>query len=144
MINLLLSFALQSAPMPTTVVDMEVGIYRYKAEIASVYDGDTVRADIDLGLSIWRKNTALRLFGIDAPEMRGEEKVKGKASRDFLRGTLDGAEIVIETIEDKKGKYGRWLARIWVKGRGVWCAEGLWCNVNEYLVRKGHAVEKSY
>lgn len=143
-INLLLILALQSAPFPSVVTDMEVGLYRYKAEVHSVYDGDTVRMDIDLGMETWRKNVPLRLYGINAPEMRGAEKEQGKSSRDFLRSTLAGAEIVIETINDKKGKYGRRLVSIWVKGRGFWCARDYWCNVNKYLVHKGHAEFRDY
>ena len=30
-------------------------MYEYKAVIVSVYDGDTVTADIDLGFEVWLK-----------------------------------------------------------------------------------------
>ena len=32
---------------------MELTLYHYKATVVSVYDGDTIRADIDLGMNIW-------------------------------------------------------------------------------------------
>lgn len=32
---------------------MELTLYHYKANIVLVYDGDTIRADIDLGMNIW-------------------------------------------------------------------------------------------
>ena len=57
----------------------------------------------------------LRLHRINASELRGKERPKGILSRDFLREKIDGKEITIETIKDKKGKYGRYLAEIWWK-----------------------------
>ena len=114
--------------------DMTKSLYTYRAKIVSVYDGDTVRADIDLGLSIWARNEKMRLFGIDTPELRGgtpESKRKGYAARDFLRSKVLGKTVIIKTIRDKKGKYGRYLAEIFIDG----------VNINELLIEKGHAVE---
>ncbi len=71
---------------------MEGQLYYYKAKIISVYDGDTVRVDIDLGLSTWIKNEKLRLARINAPELRGDEREAGMAARDFLR------EYVLEQV----------------------------------------------
>ena len=82
-----------------------------------------------------------RLFGINDPELRGEQRPQGLRSRDALRAKLPvGTEIVIETIKDKagrgdkKGKFGRYLGIVWVKG----------VNINKWLVRKGYAEEKEY
>lgn len=87
----------------------------YDAIVKSVYDGDTIRIDIDMGFSIWRLNEPIRLYGIDAPEIRGEERPQGIIVRDWLRARLPvGSQIIIETIKDRKGKYGRYLARIYV------------------------------
>ena len=107
----------------------QCGFYQYKAIITDVYDGDTVTADIDLGFDIWRRNERLRLFGIDAPEVRGEEREQGLLARDALRERLVGREVTICTIKDKTGKYGRYLVRIFDKGRLI----------NLWLVRVGHA-----
>ena len=46
-------------------------LYTYRAKIISVYDGDTVTADIDLGLSIWARAEKMWRYGIDTPEIRG-------------------------------------------------------------------------
>ncbi len=46
-------------------------MYEYQARIISVYDGDTVNADIDLGLETHRL-IKIRLYGINAPEMTGD------------------------------------------------------------------------
>ena len=45
--------------------------------IISVYDGDTFRVDIDELSDIVGKNIAIRILGIDTPEIRGQcEKEK--------------------------------------------------------------------
>ena len=51
---------------------MITNLYFYKANVTSVYDGDTITADIDLGLGVFIKKQKLRLSRIDAPELRGE------------------------------------------------------------------------
>ena len=87
--------------------------YRYKAIITDVFDGDTITADIDLGFDVWIRGTKIRLYGIDAPEMKGASKEDGKISRDWLRSqVLESEEITIRTIKDKREKYGRMLGII--------------------------------
>jgi micrococcal nuclease len=108
-------------------------LYHYKALITAAYDGDTVTAEIDLGLKIAIKGEKLRLHRINAPEMRGDEKLAGKASRDYLRSRILGKEVILETIKDKQGKYGRYLAEIWLE------EDGAIVNINDELVAKGFA-----
>lgn len=84
--------------------------YAYQATVVSVYDGDTITADVDLGFNVWLKGETFRLYGINAPEVRGSERPLGLLTRDWLRSRIDGRQITIKTIADKKGKYGRWLA----------------------------------
>ena len=55
----------------------------------------------------------VRLFGIDTPEIRGEEKVQGKISRDWLIDLVMGKEIKLVTERDRNGKYGRLLGTIY-------------------------------
>ena len=115
------------------------GLYRYSANVTSVYDADTCTVDIDLGLGIWLRKQKLRFFGINAPEMRGPEKAKGKVSRDFCRQLIDKKRIIIQTLGDGKGKYGRLLAILWLEYQ-----EGEWLNVNDLLVARGYAIAKVY
>ncbi len=110
-------------------------VYRCRIERPEdVYDGDTVTVVIDLGFNIDFGELTLRLHGIDAPEMRGPEKIEGRKSRDWLRERLAGREFIVQTIRDRKGKYGRYLAIIWVDG----------VNVNEEMVQLGLAEKKDY
>jgi len=120
------------------LISKNAELYHYTAQVQSVYDGDTCRVDIDLGLGIWIRNEKLRLVRINAPEMTGSDKALGLASRAFLRGLIDGREILIETVKDRRGKYGRYLAEIWIG------QEGVWSNVNDALVAAGHAVYQDY
>ena len=72
-------------------------MFHYTAQVQSVYDGDTCRVDIDLGLGSWIRNEKLRLLRINALEMTGPEKALGAAARDFLRGPFDGQEVMEAT-----------------------------------------------
>jgi micrococcal nuclease len=49
---------------------MEHKLYHYKARVVDVYDGDTCTVDIDLGLSTWIHGEKLRLYRINAPEVK--------------------------------------------------------------------------
>ena len=119
------------------------GFYRYNAKVVRVYDGDTIWADIDLGFYTWRMNEKLRLIGIDAPELKGRkfrevtaaEKKRAIISRDKLRGLIGGRDVVICTIKDKhghdkQGKYGRYLARVFLGD----------LDVNNWMLTHGYAV----
>lgn len=86
--------------------------YYYKAHVTSVYDGDTITVDIDLGFGIVFRKQKIRLYGIDTPEVRGPEKEEGKKVRDLVRSLILDKDIEIQTFRDSKGKYGRWLGTI--------------------------------
>ncbi len=118
---------------------MEHTLYHYQAIVTSVYDGDTCTVDIDLGLHSWIRGEKLRLHRINAPELRGIERPKGILSRDFLKSKIEGKEITIETIKDKKGKYGRYLAEIWLEEK-----KGKFININDLLVTEGFAKYQKY
>jgi len=113
---------------------MQISLFCYRAKITSVYDGDTCTADIDLGLSTWVHGEKLRLYRINTPELRGPEREQGIIARDFVRNLILGKEVIVQTIVDKKGKFGRYLAEIWVVAD-----EGRWINVNDHLIEKGYA-----
>lgn len=87
-------------------------MYEYVAKVTDVYDGDTITVDIDLGLGVWVHGEKIRLLGIDAPEVRGVTRPEGLKSRDWLRQLILGREVVLRTIKDRKGKYGRYLADV--------------------------------
>jgi micrococcal nuclease len=106
-------------------------MYEYRAIVRSVYDGDGIRADIDCGFNVLIKNERFRLYGINAPELRGETLIEARKSRDWLLQQIPiGTEIIVKTLKDKKEKYGRYLAIIYLNGR----------NLNEEMIANGLAV----
>ena len=69
----------------------------------------------DLGLESWLHGQKLRLYGINTPEVRGASRPAGLTARDFLRQLIDGKEVYLKTYRDRRGKYGRYLATVWLK-----------------------------
>jgi len=115
----------------------ESNLYFYNAVVVDVYDGDTITLDIDLGFNMWMKNERIRLNGINSPEIRTkniEEKKAGYKARDYFRSLILNKNILIKTIKDKKGKYGRYLGEIFLKG----------LNINDKMVQQGYAKYKTY
>jgi micrococcal nuclease len=121
-------------------------IYIYKAELIRVVDGDTVELMIDLGFSQFTRQT-MRLYGIDAPEMRTKE---GKAAKAWLEDALMPLEaIYVQTIQlstkAKRDKYGRFLAVLYdelprlipVMREPIHSA-----SINARMVVEGHAKER--
>lgn len=103
-------------------------MYNYRAYIKDVYDGDTVTAVVDLGFLHYQE-MKLRLYGIDTPELRGEEREQGIIVRDIVREMILGKDVEIHTFKDKQGKYGRYLATIIIDD----------LDLNQWLVDNGHA-----
>lgn len=102
--------------------------YVYKAYIKEVYDGDTCTAIVDLGMRV-SMEIKIRLYGINAPEIRGSEKGQGVRSREYLRNLILGKTVIIATRKDKTEKYGRWLAEIFLDDM----------NINQTMVEDGYA-----
>ena len=138
--------------------------YVFPARIESIYDADTITVWVDLGFGIQFQGQKLRLYGINAYEvsLRGgttvEEKAKGIEARDKLREMLpEDSEVLVETFKDSKGKYGRYLAKVYMNEKvGVkYLTEGwspkiikfggqTWYEINQWLVESGYAVYKEY
>ena len=114
---------------------IEEKMYTYKAFVVSVYDGDTIRVDWDLGAGIMLQNEPLRLSGIDTPEVRGKERPEGLISKDFVVSMILKRDIIIQTEKDTKGSFGRYLATIWYQKRG----EENYTNLNKELLELGLA-----
>jgi len=117
--------------------------YTYEIEVVSVYDADTIRANVNLGFGNWMKGLngkgqSFRLARIDAPEVRGSEKIEGKESRDRLRELIEGKYCRIESIKSKTDKYGRYVIELYASDYGNWF------NVNDWLVENKLALYADY
>lgn len=119
---------------------VEKCLYHYKAEVLSIYDADTITVRIDQGFTDTTEKI-LRLARIDAWELRLEEREDGLKARDWLRSVIPpGTNITVKTIEDKTGKYGRYLADIYTYNKEL----DKFINLNDELVARGHAIYKEY
>lgn len=108
-------------------------LYNYRAKCIRVIDGDSIIADVDCGFDTYRRER-FRLLGIDTPETYGvkkdsEEYKAGKIATEFVTNLILNKEIVIQTVKDKKGKYGRYLATVFIDD----------VNLNETLIKEGLA-----
>ena len=112
--------------------------WKFPLRSCRVYDADTLmEMTLDLGFGVSIVATG-RLLGINAPEVRGKDRLRGIVAREWLQARMDIAErVMIETQptdEKQQGKYGRWLVTIWADDE----------NLNEALVRHGHAQKADY
>lgn len=103
--------------------------YKYHAYVTHVYDGDSITVDIDLGFKVKLSGVKLRLAGIDTPEIRGDEREQGLISKAAVEQRILHKEVIIKTDKDKTGKYGRYIATVYIDG----------LNLNEWLLNEGLA-----
>lgn len=90
--------------------------FLYRCKIIRVVDGDTVDVAVDLGFDI-KLTARFRMLGINAPEKNTEA---GKASAARLAELLPvGSDVVVQTIKDKREKYGRYLGTFIVDKRDI-------------------------
>lgn len=106
-------------------------MYDYKAKAIRVIDGDTAVLEIDFGMRI-KHTSSFRLVGINTPELRGVDRLKGLEARDKLSELIMGSDNLIAHIH-KHGKY-RWLVELFV---GDMC-------INDELVNLDLAKEVTY
>ena len=108
-------------------------MYRYRAQLLRVVDGDTADVMIDLGFNVWTKKR-LRFMGVDTWEKRTrnlEEKAKGIAASEFTQKYLERNDGKFTIQSHGVGKYGRVLAEIFIDGEET--------SLNKLLIENGHA-----
>ena len=114
----------------------QVKKHGYSCKLVRVVDGDTCDAMIDLGFNVWVKER-IRFYGVDTWESRTrnlEEKKKGLAAKAYVKDLLENSDDgKFSIISHGKGKYGRVLGELFVKGYVV--------SVNQLLIENGHAYE---
>lgn len=117
-------------------------MWNYNAELVRVVDGDTVylklSKEYDFGFKIKEVKTyegSFRLIGIDTPELRGKnaDKIKGRAASERLYELLTTCDKITATTF-KPDSFGRWLVELFIHENDNIV------NINELLVKEGHAV----
>jgi micrococcal nuclease len=116
-------------------------MYKYKAKIIKVIDGDTVDAMVDLGFDTWVKKR-VRLSGLDAYETRTRDKVekeKGLAAKARVSEVLKANNNEVTLISLGVGKYGRCIGEIHVAKSYIRSPKYHGKSLNKMLIKEGHA-----
>ena len=93
-----------------------------QAKITRVKDGDTVSVEIEMGLDVVKRDV-VRLAGISVKDKTEADKL----ATDFLKATILGKTVRMDTEKDKREKYGRLLGTIWLGTT----------NINAMLIERG-------
>jgi micrococcal nuclease len=118
-------------------------MYKYKAKLVRVIDGDTLDAMIDLGFNTWVKKR-IRLSSINAFETRTrnkEIKRKGLAAKARVVEILEQNNNEFLLISHGLGKYGRCLGELHIEKNYIKSEKYEGKIINELLVEEGHAVK---
>jgi len=115
------------------------------------YSGIYVRRTVDGDTLVLSDNERVRLIGIDTPEVHESEKLYrdsrrsgqdirtiqalGQRSWDFTRSLVEGKPVRLEFDVEKRDKYGRLLAYVYLE-------DGQF--VNAEIVRQGYASLMTY
>jgi len=79
--------------------------YRYGALVTAIYDADTIICDIDVFDHMWKKDEIIRLYGINAQEIK-RSKAKGIDAADVQDG-YDQRDELIEALGLDPDNYPR-------------------------------------
>ena len=93
-------------------------LFAFSGKVVSIHDGDTITILQD------KQQIKVRLFGIDAPELK---QPYGKKSKQFLANLIAGE--VVEVDESGKDRYKRTIGTIYVNGT----------DINAQMVENGYA-----
>lgn len=87
------------------------------ARVLSVADGDTIHVSLN------GKNERVRMIGVNTPEIAHpelgiKEQPYGQAAKNYTSKALQGRKVFLEFDVEKRDKYGRLLAYIWLEKPG--------------------------
>ena len=110
----------------------EIVIIGIPASVASVYDGDTFKANLNIAgcPEVLCDNMPVRIKGIDTPEIKGkcdQEKMAAQQARDHLFSMIAGK--VVDIRDTERDKFFRIGAAVYVDGK----------NVGQDMLNSGHA-----
>jgi micrococcal nuclease len=111
--------------------------YQYRATITRVIDGDTYECTLDLGFGFKIEKARIRLYGVNAYEMRGKDRTKGWLASIAAKEWLEASDNLVTVTSHKSGRkmldsFGRYLFEV-INNNGE--------SLGDYLLREGHGVE---
>lgn len=116
-------------------------MYKYKAKLDRIVDGDTMDVIIDLGFKITTFQR-IRLARINTPETYNvkkdsEEYKKGMEAKHYVEQRLaDNANEMLLETEKVTEKYGRYIGTIYLADKTI--------SLNDELVEMGFAKYVNY
>lgn len=119
-------------------------LYKYRAKVLRIIDGDTMDVDLDLGFDVVLAKQRVRLYGIDTPESRTRDKVEkkfGLISKDYVKKRCPvGSKVIIGThVGDERGKFGRILGEVFAIDKETSAISEI--SINRQMVIEAYAVE---
>lgn len=112
-------------------------MYTYKAKLIRAVEGDTIDADIDLGFDLSIRQR-VKLYGIATPDIKSKDLETKQKALDVKSRLIEmlGNGFVVETILNKRGKYGRVMGIVYIED-----SSNNLINVNKLLIEEGFAME---
>lgn len=115
-------------------------LWVYRAKLAKVTDGDTVKVSVDLGFRTFC-TINLRIGGINCPEINSGDKASkmaGKRAKFFTEQWFDGLEeewpLIVKTDKEKKS-FDRYIGDVWKVGSEESLSEALLKSGNAFVVK---------
>lgn len=93
-------------------------LFAFSGKVVSVHDGDTITILAE------KEQVKIRLFGIDAPELK---QPFGRKSKEFLASMVAGKNVEVE--QQGNDRYGRAIGIVFLDGR----------DINKEMVASGYA-----
>ena len=101
-----------------TIILLYCPLFAFNGKVVSIHDGDTIT------VLQGKQQIKVRLFGIDAPELK---QPYGKKSKQFLTNLIAGQMVEVE--ENGKDRYRRTIGTIYLNGT----------DINAQMVENGYA-----
>lgn len=111
-------------------------MYEYEGIVRYVFNGDTLKVDIDLGFEVWLRSTIVRLKGVDAPVEK--EDLRYLKAKELLINYVLGRTVIIKSYCSRSGKYKRWLVEI------IFMLEGVNVSLNRKVLDSGFCKPFNY
>jgi len=103
-------------PTPLAVTSQPTVTHTYDCNLTRVIDANTLEVDIDLGFDTWLKSHRFELLDVD---LRNVKSNRNKDLTAELKRLLTGRKLTIQSVQNRKGAFNRWLARIYADGQCI-------------------------
>lgn len=98
------------------VVNQATVTHTYNCELVRVLDANTVEVDVNLGFDLWLRNHRFELLDVDLRDLSNDHVRDLSAELERL---LVGRKLTLQSVQNKKGSFDRWMGRLHADGRCV-------------------------